>query len=117
MLVTSPDISTTSPSRVTSSPWFRSNTSIDLVSTRSGTFVRRSVPSVTSPAAISGRAAFFAPLMEISPVSGTPPSIFSLSMIPFRTCRWRLPLQWRIGHPLRRLVNGASCPGLRLAAV
>ena len=45
------------------------------MSARSGRLVSRSVSSVSRLAAISGSAAFLAPLITISPLSGRPPRI------------------------------------------
>jgi hypothetical protein len=48
-----------------------------------GTLVRVSGFAVRSAAHMIGSAAFFAPEMRISPASGRPPLIFSLSMATF----------------------------------
>ena len=50
------------------------------MSARSGRLVSRSVSSVKRLAAMSGRAAFLAPLITISPLSGWPPRILILSI-------------------------------------
>src|SRR5256885_406231 len=59
------------PSRVMISP-------ISRVSVTRGTFGRTTWSEVSSAAAISGRAAFFEPLTQISPASWAPPVIFRI---------------------------------------
>ncbi len=58
----------------------RSSRAIVLMSASCGTLSTRSGSALNRPAARIGRAAFFAPAIRTSPVSGRPPAIFSLSM-------------------------------------
>ena len=68
------------PSRSTVTPMPRSSRAIVPTSASGGTFDRCSGSSVSSAAAMIGSAAFLAPATAISPRSGTPPVIFSLSI-------------------------------------
>jgi hypothetical protein len=63
-----------------STPRQRSSSAMVPMSINAGTFDRRSGLSVSRHAAISGNAAFLAPLISIVPRSGRPPRIRMLSM-------------------------------------
>src|SRR5687768_15354779 len=67
-------------SMATATPICASRLSIVVTSFKCGTLEMVRESSVRSAAASIGRAAFFAPDTSISPASGTPPSIRSLSM-------------------------------------
>src|SRR5258706_3940612 len=67
-------------SRETSTPICASSRSMVLTSLRCGTLESVSCSLVSNPAHISGSAAFFAPETRISPESGTPPWMMSLSI-------------------------------------
>ena len=68
------------PSLSTSAPMPCRSLCVVFTSASIGTLVRCRMSSVKSPAHISGRAAFFAPEITISPCNGPLPVIFSLSM-------------------------------------
>src|SRR5882762_6995519 len=64
----------------TSTPICASSRSMVLTSLRCGTLESVSCSLVSNPAHMSGSAAFFAPETRISPASGTPPWMMSLSI-------------------------------------
>ena len=78
VLVIAPPIDRRRPSlsnRSTATPCCASNWFMVWMSARRGTFDSTSRSSVSIPAAISGKAAFLAPPMAISPARGRPPRI------------------------------------------
>ena len=72
--------STASPSRSTATPICARSSIIVRTSRSRGTLVSRNGVDESSAAHISGSAAFLAPETRVSPRSGTPPWIASLSM-------------------------------------
>ena len=115
MLLTVPPLISNSEtlSVKTRAPMPCSSFCVVLTSRSMGTFFSRSVPAVSSPAHISGRAAFFAPEMVISPFKGPLAEILSLSMDYFRRGRegWAvsrvqpIPQAWRQRKPIGRAVR------------
>ena len=77
------------PSMVTVAPWWFSRSASVVMSASRGRFDSLSGWSVNRAAHISGRAAFFDPLICNSPESGRPPRITILSIEPLR-CSWVL---------------------------
>jgi len=83
-----------SASRETEAPRSRSTSAMYRMSATSGTFASVLTPSLSSAAAMSGRLAFFAPLMRTLPLSLPFPLMTNRSMILFRA-----PGSGHHGHP------------------
>ncbi len=89
------------PTGSTAMPCCASRLRMVSMSARRGTLVSTSRSSVSSPAAISGRAAFLAPPIAISPCNGRPPRMRILSIGGSFYIRGRAVPRWRMYLPAR----------------